>query len=203
MRTESPLAGLKISEGHPAIHLGMFIAQRISMNYFDSSLCGRWQEDALLVVMNWMHLFCFTMQMIVRLVHWPHGLIGFSNFLQSVTIFAYLGPVFAAQHFELSTIYSEPLRCSGDDLKISPRIWLLIELRVYYGFIFSSIILLTFANFFRVNWQLRQHTVSIKNGKKGHGDFLVKYYPLQAEFCRYQLVLIVSAAVFIEHMCWR
>lgn len=141
--------------------------------------------------------------MLVRLVHWPHHLIGFSNFLQSVTIFAYLGPIFAAQHFELSTIYSEQIMCNDQEFKVSSRLWLIIELRVYYGFIFSSIMLLIFANYFRVNWHLRQQTVSIKNGRKGHGDFLVKYYPVQAEFCRYSLIFVGSIAVFLEHQFWR
>lgn len=75
------------------------------------------------------------------------------------------------------------------------ELWLILELRIFYGYILTGVFFLLLASFFGIDKKLKKENEMLS--KKG-GDFLESYRDAQLDFSLQSFELFVTIIVFIE-----
>jgi len=141
MKTEVPLQGFRVSASHPEVHLSMFLAQLVCMLTYKDVTCNNHLLEGVQVTFLLVHLYCFIGQLLEKYLRNKNYLL-LSNLIEISCVILYFVTIYLAHFFELETIYNkEVIYCQNKQL-VSARVWYLIELRVFYGFIITASIFL-------------------------------------------------------------
>ena len=156
MKTGNSVQGFVISGNHEIIHLSLLISQIVCLQYFDSLTC-RFQRTLNTSLFLIVHSLCFITQMIGHLLH-KVELYELSKFFAIVRVPLYIWFIYDAHFFELGTILGISDECIQYDVNGNPyknvvllAEWYIIELRVFYGYILSSVFYLMLVEFFGIN----------------------------------------------------
>lgn len=88
------------------------------------------------------HFYCFVGQLLEKYMRF-HNLLLLSNLVEISCVIFYFVSVYLAHYFELETIYNKSvIYCPEESGLVSAKVWYLIELRVFYGFIITASIFL-------------------------------------------------------------
>ena len=140
--------------------------------------------------------------MIGHLLH-KLELFELSKFFAIVRVPLYIWFIYDAHFFELGTILGISEDCIQYDEHGDPynnvvllAEWYIIELRVFYGYILSSVFYLMLAEIFGINKVFFSHYKDLH--LHGHHDFMEKYSHSQGHFCLYFFELVVTIIIWIE-----
>lgn len=115
--------------------------------------------------------------------------------ISKVPVYFYF--IFRAHYYELNMITHTDgfdLSC-GDGRFNLYELWLLLELRIFYGYILTGIFFLLMSSFFGIDKKLKKDEEMLT--RKG-GDFLESYRSAQLDFSLQSFELFVTIIVFIE-----
>ena len=145
MKTIEPLRGFRISSSHPEVHLALLFSQITVMSVFKELTCQTEYLQVFLIT----HAVCFVLQCSEKVIR-ARGYLLWSNFMVISVASLYLTSIYFSHFFELQTLFSQIDKCTDNKSKVNAQIWHIIELRVFYGFILSSVAFIMISQFFKV-----------------------------------------------------